>query len=79
MNMRVIRKAIGLLIVDIVIIIGIFILQFRTDSSILKKIGNLQVAMARAEDDSSNEKLQNKLEVSYNGITIHTDDRTALK
>ena len=77
--MRVIRKAIGLLIVDIVIIIGIFILQFRTDSSILKKIGNLQVAMARAEDDSSNEKLQNKLEVSYNGITIHTDDQDSIK
>ena len=63
--MRVIRKAIGLLIVDIVIIIGIFILQFRTDSSILKKIGNLQIAMARSEDEDSPDTLQNKLEVSY--------------
>ena len=47
MNMRVIRKAIGLLILDIVIIIGIFILQFRTDSSILKKIGSMQISMTR--------------------------------
>ncbi len=75
--MRVIRKAIGLLIVDIVIIIGIFILQFRTDSSILKKIGNLQITMARSENEE--EKLQNKLEVSYNGLTLHADDQSSIK
>ncbi len=77
--MRVIRKAIGLLIVDIVIIIGIFILQFRTDSSILKKIGNLHVAMARSEDEANPDALQNKLEVSYNGITLHSDDQNSIK
>ena len=77
--MRVLRKAIGLLIVDIVIIIGIFILQFRTDSSILKKIGNLQVSMARAENENDTAELQNKLEVSYNGITLHTDDQNSIK
>ena len=79
MNMRVIRKAIGLLIVDIVIIIGIFILQFRTDSSILKKIGNLQISMAKAEDAANPDALQNKLEVSYNGLTLHTDDQNSIK
>ena len=79
MNMRVIRKAIGLLIVDIVIIIGIFILQFRTDSSILKKIGNLQISMARTETEDSSFALQNKLEVSYNGITLHSDDQNSIK
>ena len=77
--MRVIRKAIGLLIVDIVIIIGIFILQFRTDSSILKKIGNLQIAMARSEDENTPDALQNKLEISYNGITLHTGDQNSIK
>ena len=77
--MRVIRKAIGLLIVDIVIIIGIFILQFRTDSSILKKIGNLQISMAKQENESNSDELQNKLEVSYNGITLHTDDSNSIK
>ena len=79
MNMRVIRKAIGLLIVDIVIIIGIFILQFRTDSSILKKIGNLQISMAKSETEDNSFALQNKLEVSYNGITLHSDDQNSIK
>ena len=77
--MRVIRKAIGLLIVDIVIIIGIFILQFRTDSSILKKIGNLQISMAKSETEDNSFALQNKLEVSYNGITLHSDDQNSIK
>ena len=79
MNMRVIRKAIGLLIVDIVIIIGIFILQFRTDSSILKKIGNLQISMATTDSETDSYALQNKLEISYNGITLHSDDQNSIK
>ncbi len=79
MNTRVIRKAIGLLIVDIVIIIGIFILQFRTDSSILKKFGNFQITMAKSEQENSDYELQNKLEVSYNGILIHSNDQDCIK
>ena len=77
--MRVIRKAIGLLIVDIVIIIGIFILQFRTDSSILKKIGNLQVTMTKSDSENDTYPLKNKLEISYNGILLHTDDQNSIK
>ena len=79
MNMRVIRKAIGLLIVDILIIIGIFILQFRTDSSILKKLGNLQISMAKSDSDNVMFELKNKLEINYNGISIHTDDQNSIK
>ena len=79
MNMRVVRKAIGLLIIDVVIIIGIFILQFRTDSSILKKIGNLQISMAKAEDENNPDALQNKLEISYNGLNLHTDDQNSIR
>ena len=77
--MRVIRKAIGLLIVDIVIIIGIFILQFRTDSSILKQIGNLQVTMTKADSAEEQYALKNKLEISYNGLSLHSDDQNSIK
>lgn len=78
MNTRVIRKAIGLLIVDIFIIIGIFIIQFRTDSSILKKFGNFQITLARAETENAPYSLQNKFEVSYNGITLHGNDQDCI-
>ena len=79
MNTRVVRKAIGLLIVDIVIIIGIFILQFRTDSSILKKFGDFQITMAKSETEDSEYELQNKLEISYNGLNIHSNDQDGIK
>ncbi len=77
--MRVIRKAIGLLIVDFVIIIGIFILQFRTDSSILKKIGGMQISMARADNPDAIPALKNEFEVTYNGITVHSNPQNAIK
>ena len=77
--MRVIRKAIGLLIVDFVIIIGIFILQFRTDSSILKKIGGMQISMARADSPDASIALKNEFEVTYNGITVYGNPQNAIK
>ena len=75
MSTRVIRKALGLLVVDIVLIIGIFVLQFRTDSTIIEKIGNLQVTLALTEDQNSTSLLKNKLQVSYNGINFYCDDQ----
>ena len=75
MSIRVLKKALGLLIVDIVIIIGIFVLQFRTDSNIIKKIGNLQITLAGAEGQDGTSVFKNKLRVSYNGINFFCDDQ----
>ena len=74
MNIRIVKKAIGLLLADVVIIIGIFVLQFRTDSSIIKKIGGLQVTLAQTENGNET-ALKNKLRVSYNGLNIYCDDQ----
>ena len=76
MSIRIIRKALSLLIVDIVIIIGIFVLQFRTDSSIIEKIGNLQFTFSQSEDDDKNLLVQNKARISYNGLNFYFDDQT---
>ena len=76
MSIRTFRKAIGLLFVDIVIIIGIFVLQFRTDSNIIEKIGNLQVTLAKKENiDGEETELMNKFRVSYNGINLYSDEQ----
>ncbi len=77
--MRSFRKALELLVVYIVLIIGIFILQFRTDSNIIEKIGNLQVTLARLENSDNPKLLQNKLQISYNGLNFHSDDQTSAK
>ena len=72
MSMHIIRKALGLLIVDIVLIIGIFVLQFRTDSTILEKIGNLQITLALTEAENNVSELKNKLQVTFNGVNFYT-------
>lgn len=82
MNIRIIRKAISLLIVDVIIIIGIFVLQFRADSSIIEKIGNLQLTFSQTEDVEKGMILQNKFRLAYNGINFYFDNQnpvTAVK
>ena len=82
MNIRIIRKAISLLIVDVIIIIGIFVLQFRTESSIIEKIGNLQLTFSQTEDAEKGMIPQNKFRLTYNGINFYFDNQnpvTAVK
>jgi len=76
MSIRILKKALGLLIVDIVIIIGIFVLQFRTDSNIIKKIGNLQVTLEALDDNTGIISYKNKVRISYNGINFFCDDQS---
>ncbi|MCR4578872.1 MAG: hypothetical protein K5681_00850 [Treponema sp.] len=77
MSIRIFKKALGLLIVDIVIIIGIFVLQFRTDSSIIKKIGGLQITLAQTENGTET-VLKNSLRISYNGLNLYCDENNPL-
>ncbi|MBP5520199.1 MAG: hypothetical protein J6X84_06445 [Treponema sp.] len=76
MSIRILKKALGLLVVDIIIIIGIFVLQFRTDSSIIKKIGNLQITLETQENQNGEVSYKNKVRVSYNGINFYCDDQS---
>ena len=75
MNFRILKKALGLLIVDIVIIIGIFVLQFRTDSTIIKKIGNLQITLETQNEQNGIISYKNKARISYNGINFFFDEQ----
>lgn len=75
MNFRILKKALGLLIVDIVIIIGIFVLQFRTDSTIIKKIGNLQITLEAQNEQDGIITYKNKARISYNGINFFFDEQ----
>ena len=77
--MRIIRKGLGIFLVDIVIIIGIFILQFRTDSFIMKKLGNLQITLEQSVSEDNITSLLNKLQVTYNGLILFCDDENPAK
>ena len=69
-----VRKSLGLLFAYIVIIVGIFILQFRSDSVISEKIGNLRISLAETRGDDGMGVLRNRMIVSFNGITFTADD-----
>lgn len=79
MSMRSFRRGLFILLIDLAIIIGIFVLQFRTDSTIIEKIGGLQVTLEKVENPETDVILQNKLVVSYNGLNFFSDDQNSAK
>lgn len=79
MSMRSFRRGLSFLVIDLAIIIGIFVLQFRTDSTIIEKIGGLQVTLEKIENPETDVILQNKLVVSYNGLNFFSDDQNSAK
>jgi hypothetical protein len=74
MYTNIVKKSLGLLVIYAAIIVGIFILQFRSDSVISEKLGNLHVTLAEAKTDDGKSVLKNKMLVSFNGISFLSDD-----
>ena len=72
---RTIKKALGFFIVDILIIIGIFVLQFsNNDSIITEKNGGLQITLSETKDSSNVSVLKNQMQLAFGGITLTCDD-----
>lgn len=65
-----IRKFFALLVIYSVIIVGIFVLQFKTESIISKNIGNLHISLAQTESENNITLLRNQFKVSYKGINF---------
>lgn len=76
--MRSFRKGIELFFIYLLVIVGIFVLQFRTDSNIIEKIKGLQVTLIKSDNDNS-VTLQNKFSLSYNGLNFHSDDQQSAR
>lgn len=68
------RKAIGLSILYSIIIIGIFVLQFRNESVILRNIGILRMSVAQTQNSEGETSLKNTVQVSFKGISFTADD-----
>ncbi|MCK9169662.1 MAG: hypothetical protein M0P01_04545 [Treponema sp.] len=74
MYTNIVKKSLVLLVVYAAIIVGIFILQFRSDSVISEKLGNLHISLAEAKSADGRAVLKNKMLVSFNGISFLSDD-----
>ncbi|MBE6355158.1 hypothetical protein [Treponema sp.] len=65
------RKFIGLLLLTSVILIGIFVLQFKTQSVITRTIGSLHVSIYQKENEQHQMVVKNQFEAEYKGIVFY--------
>lgn len=79
MSMHSFRKGLIIFLADLCIIIGIFVLQFRTDSTIIEKIGGLQVTLEKQENPENDIFLKNDMVITYNGLNFFSDDQNSIK
>ena len=71
-----IKKVFGLTLFYGILIIGIFVLQFKNESVISRNIGLLRIAVAQSQDPQGNIQLKNTMQASYKGISFTADAST---
>lgn len=74
-----VRKIFGLTILYAVVIVGIFVWQFKSESVISKTIGNMRISLVQTEDENENLVLKNQFRITYNGITFTGDNENPVK
>lgn len=67
------RKFLGLAALYILIIFGIFVIQFKNDSVITNIFGSLRLIVAETYDDNNTPLLKNQFEVSLGGFVFFSD------
>lgn len=73
------RKSFGLIVLYSLIIIGIFVLQFRNESAVSKSIGLLSYSYAQSQDENGQISLKNTLQISFKGISFSADEVSPAK
>lgn len=68
------RKAAGLIVLYSIIIIGIFVLQFKNESVISRTAGLLRISVAQTQSQDGQISLKNAFTVSFRGISFSADD-----
>lgn len=73
-----IRKFLGLTVLYSVIILGIFLLQFRSEAAISQTFGNLRIQLVETQLDSQRKSLKNNFQSTYQGLNLFADDQTPI-
>lgn len=73
-----IRKFLGLTVLYSVIILGIFLLQFRSEAAISQTFGNLRVQLVETQLDSQQKRLKNNFQTSFMGLNLFADDQNPI-
>lgn len=55
------------------VIIGVFILQFKTETIIARNIGGMELSLSSAKDKDNNDILKNRFRIDYDGLTFSSE------
>gem|GEM_PF-765136 len=58
------------------VIIGVFILQFKTETIIARNIGGMELSLSSAKDKDNNDILKNRFRIDYDGLTFRSEANT---
>lgn len=71
---QILRKSVILLSIYVLLIVGIFAAQFKNDSIISEKFGNLHISLLASSITDETVVLKNKFNILFNGITFYGND-----
>lgn len=69
-----IRKFAGLTVLYIVLILGIFLLQFRSETVISESFGNMRLQLTETQTQNTDRQLKNRFQISFRGLVLSGDD-----
>ncbi len=72
------RKFLELTVIYSVVIIGIFVLQFKAESVISIAINDMKISLAQTQTSNGQTKLKNQIRISFNGIAFFYDDKNPI-
>ena len=70
-----VRKFFGLTLLYSAIIVGIFVIQFKSNSVFSKSLGDLNFSISQIQTENNGTSLKNQIKVSFKGITFSADDK----
>lgn len=75
MHKHSLRKFLGLTVLYIIIIVGIFVVQFKTESVISKSFGDLSYSVSQTQTENNEAILKNRFSVSFKGLSFNVDEK----
>ncbi|WP_407396428.1 hypothetical protein [Treponema sp.] len=75
MHKHPLRKFLGLTVLYIIVIVGIFVVQFKTESVISRSFGDLSYSVSQTQTENNETKLKNRFSVSFKGLTFNVDEK----
>ncbi len=75
MSKHPIRKFVGLSVLYSLIILGIFLLQFRSETAVSQSFGELRLQLVETQSESQQKKLKNSFQSTFKGLNLFADEQ----